>query len=244
MLPSTPEIILKKLAHSPEDIRTGELVTFLNPYSYMLCRKRPELLSAMDRIAIDGGLLVTVLRMLQVARVNRLSFDMTSLADPIFKDAASKGKSLFLIGSTESAISSATAVICSRYPNLSIVGTRNGFFDSESERLDTLQQIREIGPDIVICGMGAVHQESFLIDLRALGWAGTGFTCGGFIHQTAKGGLQYYPSFVNRLGIRWLYRIYDEPKLLRRYMLEYPIALLHLAIDINRARISGLDKIR
>ena len=79
-------------------------------------------------------------------------------------------------------------------------------------------------------------QEQFLIDLQKSGWQGVGYTCGGFLHQTAKG-IQYYPKWVNRLGLRAFYRMYDEPQLIKRYFIEYPKAIVIILGDLMKAKI-------
>lgn len=112
-------------------------------------------------------------------------------------------------------------VLSAAYPNLSIAGLRNGFFSSGEERQAAIQRILELNPDYLIVGMGTPLQEKFLVEVKEMGWRGIGFTCGGFIHQTAKG-LNYYPRWMDWLHLRWLFRIWDEPKLLSRYLLQYP----------------------
>ena len=84
-------------------------------------------------------------------------------------------------------------------------------------------------PNIVIAGMGSPLQEHFLISLRKKGWGGLGFTCGAFIKQTAKN-INYYPKVFDKFHFRWLYRLFDEPKLFGRYFFEYPKVLLELIL--------------
>ena len=52
--------------------------------------------------------------------------------------------------------------------------------EEEAEKIAGLQ------PDFLIAGMGVLTQETFLLKIREAGFQGIGFTCGGFIHQTAK----------------------------------------------------------
>ena len=79
--------------------------------------------------------------------------------------------------------------------------------------------------------MGTPKQEEFLLDLSQAGWKGTGYTCGGFLHQTAQN-IKYYPKWIDLFNLRAIYRIYDEPRLIKRYMLEYPIALIYILSDL------------
>src|SRR5699024_11035171 len=99
------------------------------------------------------------------------------------------------------------------FPELKVCGTRHGFFTNVQERNDVIAELAEKNPSIMVVGMGTPAQEKFLVDLKAAGWMGKGYTCGGFLHQTARGGTQYYPEWMNRMNLRWLYRMIDEPKL-------------------------------
>lgn len=203
--------------------------TFLNPYSYFLARSKLDLFKDFN-LFVDGALLVMLLRFIGV-RVIRNSFDMTSLAPIILDNAQCNKKSIFLIGG-ESDVAKATVIFFKRkYPELIILGSRDGFFNSSSERADFIRSLSELNPDILIAGMGTPYQEQLLLDLTALGWQGSGYTCGGFFHQTAKSGLQYYPKWIDNLNLRWLYRMYDEPKLIKRYFLYYPLFLMFFAYD-------------
>lgn len=211
------------------------LHTFINPFSYLKIRKR-GLLESFDFIYVDGIFLVKILRLVGI-KVNRNSFDMTSLAPKVFSDSTKNSKNIYFIGSTENAIARFAKVIGSGFPEMLIAGNRNGYFINEGEREEVIQNIVSLNPDVVIVGMGTPFQEKFLIDLKKGGWRGKGFTCGGFIHQTAKG-LNYYPKFYNKYNLRWLYRIIDEPKLIKRYLLFYPLSICLFTFDFIRCKLT------
>ena len=196
---------------------SGEIITFLNPWSYLILRNRRELLEQFDVIAIDGIALVIALNLIGV-RAKRYSFDMTSLAKHTFAEAQSANKSVAIIGSENGCLMKAKEHILSRYSNLDIIESRHGYFRDEAERNSYIKHLANVNPNIVIVGMGAILQEEFLVSLRTAGWNGVGYTCGGFFHQTAKR-LDYYPKLFDNLNLRWLYRIIDEPNLVRRYLL-------------------------
>ena len=113
---------------------------------------------------------------------------------------------------------------------LNVLRYRDGYF-SDKEREDELDLLIKDNPDIVIVGMGTPLQEFFLRDLRELGWQGTGFTCGGYLHQSSNG-IDYYPKLIDKLNLRWLYRIYDEPKLFKRYTVDYSKFIFLFAYDV------------
>ena len=85
-------------------------------------------------------------------------------------------------------------------------------------------------PDFLIVGMGMLAQERFLLRVRDAGFRGIGFTCGGFIHQTARNEIDYYPGWVDRMNLRFLYRMYREKHTRKRYMqaaLLFPARFLY-----------------
>ncbi|PJC88039.1 glycosyl transferase [Vibrio sp. HA2012] len=205
----------KKLT-SPEGINT-----FLNPYSYLLMRNEKELLSEFDHIFIDGQWLCHFLRWFRIAKISRCSFDNSSAAPIVFSNAECNNQSVAIVGSDSESINRFKEYLIETYPELEISFIRNGYFEDESEIEENLNELIQLMPNVVITGMGAIRQEKFLVRLRKKGWSGTGFTCGGFLHQTASKGHKYYPDFVNRFNLRFLYRIWDEPKLIRRYSVDY-----------------------
>lgn len=213
------------------------LVTFVNPYSYSRIRQYEHVLSSFDKVGIDGMSLVWLMRICLGNSVQRVSFDMSSLAPLVFEKAAREGKAVYLIGDETEQISAARARLLTAFPKLNIVAARSGYFDDADDRSRAIQDIVALAPDIVVAGMGTPLQETFLADLWQAGWRGAGYTCGGFFHQAA-GKLHYYPAWVDRLNLRWAYRIWDEPRLARRYGLEYPLAAALFIADA--VRLKGL----
>ncbi len=228
--------ILKKKSHKENLKDNNYLTTFLNPYSYLLARGNPQLFEEFDSICIDGIALVKILKIFGLADVVRKSFDMTSLVPIVFDNAIEENKTIYFIGTKPKVIDQAIENIKLLYPELDIVGYRDGYFNDNRERV--LQSIVDIHPDIVVCGMGAPLQEQLLVDLQNIGWSGTGYTCGGFLHQIASN-IQYYPKWTDKYHLRWAYRIYDEPKLFKRYFWEYPKSLMVFIYDYINYRVNN-----
>lgn len=227
----TKELLKNKviLDGQQQSLTNVGLATFLNPYSYLFFRKNHSLFSKFDVLYIDGILLVRLLGIFGV-KVKRTSFDMTSLAPEVFKESIKRKQSIYFIGSTEEAMNDFISVLAKSWPSLNIVGFRNGYFVNNRERDEAIQAILELNPEIIVVGMGTPYQEQFLLDLKTSGYKGAGYTCGGFIHQTTEK-VEYYPEFFNKYHLRWLYRIYDEPKLFQRYMFYYPKSVFMFFLD-------------
>lgn len=219
-----------KSKSKPEIKRTDRLITFVNPYSYLFFRKNLDLFKYFDEIHIDGIALVYLLKLIG-HKVERKSFDMTSLAPKVFKECIKENKSIFFIGSTEKSIHAFKKIIKIEYKELKIIGYRNGYIKSSKEEKKTIAELCSTKPDVIIVGMGTPNQEKFLLKLKNAGWNGIGYTCGGFFHQTTVG-LNYYPNFFDKLNLRWLYRMIDEPKLIKRYFIFYPKSLLFFTFDL------------
>ena len=97
-----------------------------------------------------------------------------------------------------------------------------------------MKNIIKINPDLLIIGMGAPKQDKLCLLLKELGYAGTVYTCGGFFHQTVMKVGDYYPSWINKSNLRFVYRMYKEPNTIVRYFIYYPVALALLLILVFR----------
>lgn len=214
------KIIIKTEGAIFKDIisEKGKIYTFLNPVSYLSALDNKELFSKFDGIFADGSLLVSAIKLVYGTSVTRRSFDMTSIAPELLRYAENSGKTVYIVASKQEQVERAVEIFRERYPKLNIAGFRNGYFSSESEMDIEARKIAELNPDFVIVGMGILMQECFLLKVKDAGFKGIGFTCGGFIHQTAKNEIDYYPDWVDRTNLRFVYRMYKEPHTRKRYL--------------------------
>ena len=178
----------------------GRVYTFLNPVSYLDALERKELFGRFDGIFADGSLLVAAIRMVYGKRVTRRSCDMTSIGRQLLE------------------VKKAVDMLKKQYPKANIIGYRDGYFANEQEMVQEARYITALNPDFLVVGMGAIKQENFLLRVKAAGYQGIGFTCGGFIHQTAHSEKDYYPEWADRMNLRFLYRMWREPHTRKRYL--------------------------
>jgi len=195
----------------------GKIYTFLNPVSYLTALDHRELFEQFDGIFGDGSILVAAIRLIYGKMVTRRSFDMTSLAPELLKYAETNGKSVYVVASRQDQVEKAILIFQERYPRLIVAGYRNGYFSSETKQEVEARHIVNVSPDFLIIGMGALMQEQFLLMVKNMGFNGIGFTCGGFIHQTANDEIDYYPAWINRMNLRFLYRMIKEKHTRKRY---------------------------
>lgn len=196
----------------------GRVYSFLNPVSYLDAIEHKELFAKLDGVFADGSLLVAAILLLYGRKVIRRSFDMTSVAPKLFDCACRENKSIYIVASTSEAVEKAVGIIREHYQGINICGFRNGYFSDESEERNTIKDIVKMNSDFLIIGMGAIRQEEFLVRVKNAGYQGTGFTCGGFIHQLAMNEINYYPKWIDKYNLRFLYRMYKEPHTRMRYL--------------------------
>lgn len=196
----------------------GRIYTFLNPVSYLYALENKDLFAKFDGIFADGSILVAAIKLFYGHKVTRRSFDMTSLAPMLFKYAEEHQKSVYIVASQQEQVEKAVVIFKERYPRLIIAGYRNGYFPTEEEQQKEAGRIMEVKPDFLIVGMGIGMQEKFLLKAKEAGFKGIGFTCGGFVHQTAKDEIEYYPAWIDKMNLRFLYRMYKEPHTRKRYL--------------------------
>jgi N-acetylglucosaminyldiphosphoundecaprenol N-acetyl-beta-D-mannosaminyltransferase len=216
------------------------LVTFVNPYAFWVAGERKDylpLLLGFDFVLADGMLLAKGLSHLTGASFDRVSFDGNSAAPAVFRAAERHRLSLAIVGG-EDGIAQHAAQVFSSQSGLQIVSTRNGFFSDDAALDAYCDELVQISPDVVLVGMGAPHQERFLVRLKAKGWSGVGFTCGGYLDQAAEGEIEYYPEWVNRMNLRAPFRLFREPRRLsKRYFVHYApfyIAWLNTILFVER----------
>ena len=219
---SIPVLVRKIIETNPECVEILErhacIYTFLNPVSYLEALKNRNLYANFDGIFVDGKFLAVAIGLLYHKRVKRCSFDMTSLAPKLFVYSETNDKSIYIVAGLQEEIERTIATFTEHYPKLNIVGARNGYFDDDQAINVEIQKIVKLNPDYVICGMGAIKQESFLLRLKQAGYKGIAFTCGGFISQTSKSSFVYYPRIFDILDLRFVYRMIKERHTRKRYL--------------------------
>lgn len=198
--------------------KRGSIYTFLNPVSYIEAMRHNDMFMQFDGIYVDGSILVKAIRIMYGKKVTRKSFDTTSLAADVFDYATKEGKSIYIVSSEQKSVEKAVSHIKERFNGIQIIGYRNGFFKNEEEKDEEIRKIISLNPDYLIIGMGVIKQEEFLLRAKEAGYQGIGFTCGGFISQIAQNNIDYYPAWVDRMNVRFLYRMYKEPHTRKRYL--------------------------
>lgn len=217
-------ILVKKIIETEmSDIHSillerGKMYSYVNPVSYLDALKHKDVYGTMDGLFVDGSLMTAAIHICYGKHITRRSPDMVGFLPEVFEYVNNQNKSICVVGSSQQQMELAVKKFSSWYPNVVWKNCRNGYFSGEQEMEDYAAVISEEQPDYLICGMGSVIQERFLLMCKEAGFSGVGFSCGGFIRQIAENPKDtYYPAWINRMNLRFLYRMYKEPHTRKRY---------------------------
>ncbi len=212
------------------------LVSFVNPFSYNVLLKSPNIIDGIDLFYSDGSLLQRLHNIFHPkSKVDRVSFDYSSIAGEVFDFAQKNAVNVALVGGTSDEIAKAEVNIRAQYPALNIVYFRSGYFNDEKDKRESFNLVNKSNADILIVGMGTPIQEQYLIEAKLnCPSVKLMFTCGGFLTQTAIKP-DYYHPLIKKLGLRWLQRGVMHKHVRQRIIKDYPKFLLsylyeHLAM--------------
>jgi N-acetylglucosaminyldiphosphoundecaprenol N-acetyl-beta-D-mannosaminyltransferase len=197
------------------------LITFVNTFSYYQLLESSCPIERFTTILVDGGLHVKLHNLFHKDKVNRASFDFSSLANDFFMYVQNQKLKIALIGAKPDEITSAAVNVRCAYPNLQIVYCRDGYFLSETDKHRVCNILKETKPDVIVLGMGTPAQEEYAVYLSDNGVSGFIITCGGFLSQTARK-TDYYNPLRKKLGLRWLQRAVQFKYIRKRLFIEYP----------------------
>lgn len=146
----------------------------------------------------------------------------TDLYPLLCEYAIRDGLSIYLLGGRPGIAESAAARTQQRYPELSIAGTNDGYFDHQNSS-DVIRAINESGADILLVAMGAPYQEMWIAEHTAELRVGAAIGVGGLLDFVANK-VSRAPNWVRWLGLEWIVRFLNEPfRLLNRYLVGNPL---------------------
>lgn len=177
------------------------------------CAKKQEITETYlhsDAIHADGMSLVFASRLIASKKLpERVA--TTDLFHDVAEQAQSRGMSFFLLGATRSALAKAQANVARQYPQLNIVGVRDGYFEKQEET-EIVNQINAARPDVLWVGIGVPNAQEFCVrNRKRLTGVGVIKTCGGLFDFLA-GGVLRAPLWMQNSGLEWLFRLAQEPR--------------------------------
>lgn len=116
----------------------------------------------------------------------------------------------YLLGARKAVLERAMESALERWPGLHFAGCRDGYFTAEEEE-DVVEEIKRSAADCLFIAMPTPRKERFLHKYRDA--LGVPFIMGvGGSVDVLAGHVTRAPLRVQRAGLEWLYRTYQEPR--------------------------------
>ncbi len=161
-----------------------------------------------DVVGVDGMGIVWGARALGLPVESRVAG--VDLLGELLAVCAEEGFKPYFLGAKPAVLRRAAERACERHPALRFAGLRDGYFTKEQEP-DVVRAIRSSGADCLFIGMPTPRKERFLAAHRDE--LDTPFIMGvGGSFDVLAGVVRRAPPLMQRLGLEWLYRIYQEPR--------------------------------
>lgn len=194
----------------------------------VLNQSHRESLDGADVITADGVPVVWAQRLLGHGEATRV-YGPTLMLEACAA-AAEKGWRVALFGGRDDRRELLESRLGKKFPDLEIVFSESPPFRklSEEEDEDLVKRINEAKADIIWVGLGCPKQERFMYEHRD---RVNGIMVGvGAAFDFHAGTLAQAPSWMQKSGLEWLFRLYKEPRrLFKRYATTNPIFIALLA---------------
>lgn len=174
---------------------------------------RESILGA-DLVLADGAPVVWASRLLRRPLPERVAG--IDLFERLLEEGDKHGYSVYLLGATQEVLDAVRSRIGREHPGLRIAGSQHGYFSDDDMPL-IVDAIVDARPDLLFVAITSPRKEIMLRKVAERGGAAVSHGVGGSFDVFA-GKTQRAPVWMQRLGLEWLYRIYQEPRRMwRRY---------------------------
>lgn len=220
------EVCGRWINHKPvETPIRGRYICATSVHGVMEARKKPEIrniLNGADIVTPDGMPLVWALRSFGAKKQERVYGPSLMLA--MCERAAERGHRIFLYGGRPETLDILCRNLKQRFPALVIAGSYSPPFRAltEAEDEEICRTITDAKADLIFVGISTPKQETWMAT-HAIRFPGAVMAGVGAAFDFHAGRVSQAPSWMQRRGLEWLYRLTQEPgRLWKRYVLVTP----------------------
>jgi len=195
-----------------------------------------------DIINADGQGVVWASRILGQPLKERVAG--IDLMEQLVRIAYLNGYKVFFLGAKEDIVRSVVDHYSDIYSPDIIAGYRNGYFKKEDEP-GIARQIAESGANILFVAISSPTKENFLFQQRDT-LKSVNFIMGvGGSFDVVSGLVKRAPVWMQKAGLEWLYRVYQEPKrMFKRYLVgNAKFIFLVLKYKFKRGAVGALQPV-
>lgn len=189
-------------------------------------------LNHLDLVCPDGMPVRWALNSLHKAGLSDRVYGPT-LTLKICERAAQEGIPIYFYGSKQDVLEKMVANLREKFPNIQIAGYQPSRFRqvTPEEKVEIAEEIKSSGAKIVFVGLGCPRQETWVFEMRDL--LPMPAIAVGAAFDFHAGTLPQAPPRLQRMGLEWAFRLYQEPgRLWRRYLYLNPLYLSMLALQV------------
>jgi N-acetylglucosaminyldiphosphoundecaprenol N-acetyl-beta-D-mannosaminyltransferase len=201
-------------------------------------QKDPQLRESVvnaDIINADGQAVVWASRLLGRPLKERVAG--IDLMEKLVNIAYLNGYKVFFLGAKEDIVRTVVEHYSNIYSPAIIAGYRNGYFSKEDEP-GIARQIADSGANILFVAISSPTKENFLFQHRDV-LKKVNFVMGvGGSFDVVSGLVKRAPVWMQKAGLEWLYRVYQEP---RRMFKRYLVGNLKFITLVLRYRFPRLS---
>jgi N-acetylglucosaminyldiphosphoundecaprenol N-acetyl-beta-D-mannosaminyltransferase len=136
------------------------------------------------------------------------------LMDSIVKKCEKNNQGIYLLGATKETVDMCNINLRTKYRNLNILGSHDGFFEIDNCE-ELLEEIERLRPQVIFVAMGCPRQEIFIAKYMDRLPCKVFMGVGGSFDNIA-GNVKRAPRWMINMGMEWLYRVAKEPFRIKR----------------------------
>ncbi len=226
------------LTKAIEERRPTHIIT-ANPIMVMAAVEDPKygaMMRRADLIVPDGAGVVWAANYVGHPVAERVTgFE---LLHRLFERGESRRWKAYLLGTSQEIIEAAAEKLQLQYPQVRIVGVRNGFFGPEQDE-EVVEAIRQAAPDLLFVARGAETQEPWIAKYKQR--LGVPLIMGvGGTFDIVSGKLKRAPVIFQKLRLEWFYRLLQEPKRYKRMLVlpKFVVKVLRDKENVTKPRVT------
>lgn len=220
--------------------REPAVVSAFSVHALIEAATAPELAKRANRFALiapDGQPVRWALNWLHGARLER-NVRGSDLMWRLCQRAATEGVSIYLYGGTSETLAALRANLRKTFTTIEIAGAESPHFRplSPEEDVEMIDRVNASGAGLMFVGLGCPKQDYFAAE--HVGRIGAVQVCVGAAFDFHAGTKASAPQWMQRRGLEWVFRLYQEPgRLWKRYLTTNTRFILKLLDQLARRQL-------
>ena len=212
---------------------SGQYICFSNVHTSVMARESQEYRDVLNEAAFvfpDGKPVAALQQKSGVVGAERVAGP--DFMEHMFRDTQDGGLSHYFYGASEATLEALEESLLKKYPGINIKGMYSPPFrelTAEEDEAD-VDRINASGANIIWIGLGAPKQEKWMNAHKGkVNGVMMGVGAGFDFHA---GTIKRAPSWVQKIGFEWLYRLFQDPgRLFKRYVVTNTKFMWYLLTD-------------